>query len=468
MVRKKLFILILLTFSFLNVYGQSDATEDSLLINSLHQQVLTDGKAYEWLEYLSTKIGHRLSGSPQLMAATTYARNLMDGLHLDNIWLQPCQVPYWIRGTKEVCRVVSSPRGNFDLSVLALGNTTGTGHAGVQGQVLKVYSLDELSKLPDSEVKDKIVFFNRAWDETLVNTFQGYGRTVDQRSRGPRLAASKGAAAVLVRSVSTGHDDEPHTGGTFFRKGDRQIPAFALGHKSSELLTQLVSKGKTEIFLQSTSEMRGTADGYNIIGEIKGREFPEEIIIVAAHIDTWDVGDGSHDDGAGCVQSLEVARLFKAINYKPKRTIRIILYTNEENGIAGALAYRDYADKSDEKHIMAIESDAGGHSPHGFFYEAESSVEPSYTQLLNSWQYLMDTYGYVYAKGGSGVDIGPLKPHKLLLMGLMPDSQRYFDYHHSHNDTFDKVNRRELHLGAAAMASIVYLVDKYGTGQIQK
>ena len=207
----------------------------------------------------------------------------------------------------------------------------------------------------------------------------------------------------------------------------------------------------------------GTTDGYNVIGQLTGSKYPDEVIIIGGHLDSWDIGEGAHDDGTGCVQSIEVLRLLQSSGYKPQRTIRAILYTNEENGLAGGKAYKAYAGVAKEKQMMAIESDSGGHSPQGFFYEAEAGISPEFQQSLKEWKVLLEPYGYQFVPGGSGADVGTLRPLKTFLLGLMPDSQRYFDYHHSSNDTFDKVNRRELELGAAAVASIVFLADKYGT-----
>lgn len=442
-----------------NLAAQDES--DNTLIRSLHENAVTDSKAYGWLEYICLNIGHRLSGSPQLAAATHYTKSTMEGLGLDKVWLQPCMVPHWERGNKEECRVINSHLGNFDLNVLALGNTTGTGPNGVKAEVLVVMGLAELEKLNDKDVKGKIVFFNRPFQESALNTFIAYRNTVDQRGRGPQLAAKKGAVAALVRSVSANPDDAPHTGATNFEQGAQQIPCYALGNQSSDLLTELCAGGKVEVFCRSDSRMLDPVEGFNVIGEIRGSKYPDEIIIVGGHLDSWDVGHGAHDDGAGCVQAIEVLRLLKSVNYKPQRTIRAIMYTNEENGLAGGKAYKAYADQSTEKQLMAIESDAGGHSPKGFFYEADAGISPVYNSTLAFWKKVLEPYGYQFIPGGSGSDIGTLKPNKTFLLGLMPDSQRYFDYHHSSNDTFDKVNRRELELGAAAMASIVYLADKY-------
>lgn len=431
-------------------------------IRLLHEAALTRGRSYEWLEFLCKKIGNRLSGSPQLAAATNYTAGVMRSLSFDTVWLQPCKVPHWERGPREICRVTGSAMGSFDLNVLALGNTWGTGPKGLFGEVIAVRSLEELDRMDAEKIKGKVVYFNRPFTETTVSTFEAYGLTVDQRSRGPQLAARKGAIAALVRSVTGADDDQPHTGGSRFDEDGPFIAAYAVGCQSADRLDQALQAGKVTVYCQSESRMLPDADGWNVIGEIRGSESPEEVIIVSGHLDSWDTGEGAHDDGAGCVQSIEALHLLQLTGYKPRRTIRAILYTNEENGVAGGNAYRKYADAASEKHIMAIESDAGGHSPQGFFYESTEVYGKQYASTISKWEASLREYGYRFVAGGSGVDITPLKPLNTFLLGLMPDSQRYFDYHHSANDTFDKVNRRELALGSAAMASILYLADKYG------
>ena len=456
------YCILFLCFSLFTIKAWGQNKTDAEMIATFHEKAVVESKAYEWLEFLCKKIGNRLSGTPQLMAATYYSKSLMEQLNFDSVWLQPCQVPVWIRGEKEECRIVSSKLGSFELKVLALGNSTGTGQLGVEGEVIIVNSLQELEKMDDSKVKDKIVFFNRPFQESALYTGKAYGSTVDQRVRGPQLAAKKGAVAALVRSVTANRDDEPHTGATNFEDGARQIPCYALGTQSSNLLADLNFKSPVRVYCKSTSKMMGTTDGYNVIGQLTGSKYPDEVIIIGGHLDSWDIGEGAHDDGTGCVQSIEVLRLLQSSGYKPQRTIRAILYTNEENGLAGGKAYKAYADVAKEKQMMAIESDSGGHSPQGFFYEAEAGISPEFQQSLKEWKVLLEPYGYQFVPGGSGADVGTLRPLKTFLLGLMPDSQRYFDYHHSSNDTFDKVNRRELELGAAAVASIVFLADKYG------
>ena len=221
----------------------------------------------------------------------------------------------------------------------------------------------------------------------------------------------------------------------------------------------------TRFFFNQNCKVYGDIQSFNVIGEIKGSDFPNEIMVVGGHLDSWDLGDGSHDDGAGCVQSMEVLRLFKATNYKPKRTIRVVLFMNEENGLRGGRKYAEMAKKKKEQHVFALESDAGGFTPRGFSFDCS---DENFAQI-ESWKPLFEPYLiHLFVRGGSGADIGPLKDSNLVLSGLRPDSQRYFDHHHAENDTFEHVNKRELELGAASMASLVYLMYKYGPIPVRK
>ena len=296
----------------------------------------------------------------------------------------------------------------------------------------------------------------------LISTFEAYSKTVDQRSRGAAMAARLGAVGVIVRSMNLRLDDFPHTGAMNY--GDLpnklRIPAAAISTNGAQLLSSMLSlNDNLDFYLKQDCKNFPDVPSHNVVGEIKGSEFPDEIIVVGGHLDSWDLGDGAHDDGAGIVQSMEVLRLFKAMNYQPKRTIRVVLYMNEENGLRGGKAYANYAKSNKENHIFALESDAGGFSPRGFVFEANTSQ----FEQISSWKSYFEPYlANHFQLGGSGADIGPLRNGKTVLSGLRPDSQRYFDYHHAANDTFDAINKRELELGAAAMASLVYLVDQYG------
>lgn len=456
-----LFLSVLPTFSA-KTHAQSVANEEALFIKHIHDVSLTQGKSYDWLKYLTKGIGHRLSGSVGAAAAVEYTRQMLDTLGLDSVWLQPCMVPHWSRGEKEIVRISNSPMGSKDLRALALGNSIGTGPNGVSAEVVEVKSFDELKKLGIEKVKGKIVFFNRPFDPTHLNTFQAYGGAVEQRGQGASEAAKYGAVAAVVRSMSSGLTDEPHTGGLWYQEGVPPIPAVAISTNDAEILSGLLKTGAVSIYIRTTCSNLSDQLSYNVIGEIKGSEKPDEIILVGGHLDSWDVGEGAHDDGTGCAQSMDVMQILKRLNYKPKRTIRCVLFMNEENGLVGGRVYADEAKKKGEYHLAAIESDRGGFTPRGFTMEGDPENFSKRFKVVSAWADLLSPYGLHLKRGGSGADISPLKSHKTLLIGFEPDSQRYFYYHHNAADVFETVNKRELELGVAAMTSLIYLIDKYG------
>ncbi|MEO1515936.1 MAG: M28 family peptidase [Bacteroidota bacterium] len=446
----------------LHLQGQ-DQEEDAFFIRKIYDQALTNGQCYPWLDYLSTQIGGRLSGSPQAAAAVEYTRQMLDSLQLDSVWLQPCMVPRWTRGKAEQVRIVQSDKvGSLDLPALSLGNSPGTGADGLTAEVIEVQSLDDLDQLGKSRIEGKIVFFNRPMDPKQYRTFNAYGGAVDQRVYGPAKAARLGAVAALVRSMTTRQDDIPHTGVTVFPEDQAKIPAIAISTNASNLLSRLLKKESIRVYVESHCKMLPPVQSYNVIGEIRGSEKPEEIILVGGHLDSWDVGGGAHDDGAGCVQSMDVLQLIRRMGYQPRRSIRCVLFMNEENGLVGGLTYAEVSNANNEFHLAAIESDAGGFSPRAFSGDGDPKTFTKYFRRLAKWLPLLEPYGLQFTKTGSGADISPLKSQGGLLLGLRPDSQRYFDYHHTAIDTFDAVNKRELELGTAAMTSLVYLIDKYG------
>lgn len=460
---KAIIFLQSVTFTFCSNAQTSDVSDDAIFIRSIYQTALMDGQSFEWLDNLSTKIGGRLAGSPQAAAAVEFTKQELSSLELDSVWLQPCQVPHWVRGEKELVRIVNSQKmGTVELRGLALGNSVGTGSQGLTAEIIEVAALEDLERIGSSQIKGKIVFFNRPFDAGQLNTFHGYGGAVDQRGSGPSLASKYGAVGAIVRSMTWRSSDIPHTGVTIYEKGVKPIPAIAISTNSADLLSRLLREEPIKVYFRTTCEMLSPKISYNVIGEIRGSVYPGEILLIGGHLDSWDVGGGAHDDGAGCVQSMEVLRILKKMNYRPKRTIRCVLFMNEENGLAGALEYSKVSNAKNEFHLFALESDAGGFSPTGFSCDADESVFVKKFQKLNTWLPLIEPYNLTLRKGGSGADIGPLKSQKGLLCGLRPDSQRYFDYHHNENDTIEAVHPRELSLGAAAMTTMIYLVDKYG------
>lgn len=452
-------------FSFLTIntaiHSQNDT--DAFFIKDIYAHTLTHGEAFNWLSFMSEEIGGRLAGSAGAQSAVDYTETLMNGLMLDEVRLQNCTVPAWVRGQDELAAIINSnSQGTHLLNITSLGNSLGSGSQGIYGQVIEILSLDELKAKSADDIKGKIVFFNRPMDPTNTNTFHAYGGAVDQRARGPAEAAKKGAIGCLVRSMTTRLDDVPHTGVTVFNEGEKHIPAMAVSTNDASLLSKLLQTEDVFVYMENHCSLEKDRPSYNVIGEIKGSEYPDEIILVGGHLDSWDLGGGAHDDGAGCVHALQVLATLKALKYTPKRTIRCVMFMNEENGLGGALSYAKESNEKEEYHMAAIESDAGGFTPRGFGVGGEANTMKEKFPNIRSWVDLLGSYDLFLAPGGGGADINPLKSQGGLLFGLRPDSQRYFDFHHTENDRIEAVNQRELELGAAAMTSLVYLLDKYG------
>lgn len=437
------------------------ATEkkDSTHIKGLFDTALMQGKSYEWLKDLTGTIGGRLSGSPEAAKAVVWGEKLMKEVGLDSVWLQPVMVPHWVRGEKEVASYkVGKIKKN--VPICALGFSVATPEKGITAEVVEVQSLKEAENLGE-KLRGKIVFFNRPFDNTLINTFKAYGGCVGQRVKGAAICGKFGAKAVIVRSMTNGVDDYPHTGTMSYGNLPKKeyIPAAAISSRAANILSADLKKNPNlQFYFKQSCETLPDAPSFNVVGQITGSETPKNIMVVGGHLDSWDLGDGAHDDGTGIVQSLEVAYLYKKNNIKPKNTLRVVFFMNEENGTRGAKKYAELAKLNNEKHIGGLESDAGGHTPRGFSIDANDKN----TATLQSWKKLLAPYGlHDLDKGGSGADISPLKGDEVTLVGYRPDSQRYFDYHHTSTDTFDKVNKRELALGSASMASILYLMDTY-------
>ena len=460
---------ILFLFGFI-LSGQAQMSgpeQDSLNLRKLFDMSLLNGQSYEWLDHLSNQIGGRLSGSVNAQRAVEYTKAELEKLGLDKVWLQPVMVPKWTRGTKEYAYVQPSEGPTNTVNITALGGSVATPETGLRAEVIEVQGIEDLARYGREQIEGKIVFYNRPMRPDLIHTFEAYGGCVDQRYAGAKEAAKYGAVGVIVRSLSHKIDEYPHTGSMSY--GDlpnsQRIPAAAISTKDAEYLSSILKLDpQLNFYYKMNCRNYDDVESYNVIGEITGSEFPEEIIVVGGHLDSWDLGDGSHDDGAGVVQSMEVLRLFKESGLRPKRTLRVVLFMNEENGLRGGNKYAEVAREKNENHIFALESDAGGFTPRGFSFDASDSQ----FKKIQSWEPLFKPYLiHYFEQGGSGADIGPLKGGNIVLAGLRPDSQRYFDHHHAATDTFEAVNKRELELGAATMASLVYLVDKYGFDQIQ-
>jgi len=437
-------------------------TKDERQIKKIYDKALTEGLAYNWLNHLSNQIGGRLSGSVQAQQAVDYTKAQLSDLNLDRVWLQPVDVPKWVRGTPEFAYIETTPGVTSNVPICALGGSVATPLGGLKAKVVEVQGLADLEAMGEERIKGKIVFFNRPMDPRQINTFDSYSGGVDQRYSGAEEAIKYGAVGVLVRSLTLRLDDYPHTGAMSYGETplEKRIPAAAISTNGAELLsTTLKLNPEIKFYFKQNCRQEEDVESYNVIGEITGSEHPEEIILVGGHLDSWDLGDGSHDNGAGCVQSMEVLRLFKLTGYRPKRTIRVVLFMNEENGLRGGNKYQEMALSKKENHIFALESDSGGFSPRGFTFNASDDN----LEHVQSWAPLFEPYlVHFFIKGYSGADIRPLDNGVTVLAGLRTDSQRYFDHHHAETDTFEHVNKRELEFGAAAMASLVYLFDEYG------
>ena len=450
--------LLFIFFISINIFSQEDANT----IRTIYDNSLINGKSYQWLDYLSNQIGGRLSGSLNAEKAVYWTKSELEKIGLDKVWLQPVMVPKWVRGNPEFAYIETAPGKTTNVNICALGGSIATPASGLKANIIEVKDFDDLERLGKSNIEGKIVFYNRPMDETLIDTFKSYGGCVNQRYEGAVHASKYGAVGVIVRSMNLVLDDLPHTGSMTYGDIpiDNRIPSAAISTNDAELLsTMLKLDNDIKFYFKQNCKQFKDVLSYNVIGELTGSEFPDEYIVVGGHLDSWDLGDGSHDDGAGCVQSMDVIRLLKLSGITPKRTIRVVLFMNEENGTRGAKKYAEESFAKGENHIFALESDAGGFSPRGFYFDADQN---NFNQILG-WKDLFKPYLiHFFELGGSGADVGPLKTPNNVLSGLKPDSQRYFDHHHSSSDTFDAINKRELELGAATITSLVYLIDKYG------
>lgn len=437
----------------------SSKDSDSLAVSKIFDEVLVNGMAYENLRTLCTQAPKRLSGSVGAQKAVDVTYNIMKNMGLDSVWLQECMVPHWERGSAEQGEMIVNGKATH-ANICALGGSVATPSDGLTAEVIEVNTFDELKDLGEKKIKGKIVFFNHPFDQRKPNMFEAYGEAVGYRWAGPHMAETFGAVAVIVRSMSSSLDTFPHTGVMRADSLKATIPSAALSTVDAEAMhAALVAGSKVEFRMTMNCQWFEDNKSYNVIGEIRGSEHPEEVIVFGGHLDAWDLSPGAHDDGSGCVQAIEVLRAFKALKIKPKHTIRAVMWMNEENGGRGGEAYAKYSRDHKVKHVAAIESDAGGFTPRGFGITAT----PEQKAKVQSWQPLFYRYGvYDFTSGGGGADIDDLKDSGTPLFGLEPDSQRYFDYHHTEIDTFDKVNKRELHMGAGAMTALVYLIDKYG------
>ncbi|MBI2284710.1 MAG: M20/M25/M40 family metallo-hydrolase [Bacteroidetes bacterium] len=443
---------------FLPLLGMAQ-TGDEARIKQLSDEIMRNGRAYELLRQLTKDIGGRLSGSPQFAKAVQWGKLSMEQNGADKVYLQECMVPHWVRGGQDKAYLVeiNKKKTNQQLDVLALGNSLGSGT--VTGELLAVADFEELEKRKD-EVKGKIVYYNSGFNPTNIKPFVSYGESGIYRRWGASRAAKYGAIGVMIRSLTESTANDPHTGGMAYIDSFPKIPAIAVGPRDADKVWAMSKSSAMKLAMTTNGHFLPDTIGHNVIAELTGTEFPDQIITVGGHLDSWDVNEGAHDDGTGVVQTIEIMRALKAIGYQPKHTIRFVLFANEENGLRGGTKYAAEAKAKGEKHVFALESDAGGFTPRGF------SIQASKAQLekLRSWIPLLSPYGSFEITGdGGGADIGPLNRTLGIPVGeLLPDPQRYFDLHHARSDVFENVNKRELLLGAVNMAGLIYLVDKYG------
>jgi len=449
---KKLFLL------FLFIPACWSAQSDSVMLRKIYDYFLVEAKAYDHLRDLTKRIGGRLSGSQQAADAVVWAQRIMRASLADTVYLQPCMVPHWERGAKEVCHMVNG-KNKTPLKIIALGSSVGTGIRGIEAQVVEVHSFEELEKLGQA-VKGKIVFYNVFFDQRHVYTGTAYGETVKYRALGASYAAKYGAIGVLVRSMSSVADDEPHTGNMRYDTtiSAVKIPAVALGYLSADALHHALMKNKNlSVFLQTHCRQLPPTPSFNVVAQINGT-VDNKILVSGGHLDSWDNGEGAHDDGAGIVQTIEILYLYKSLGIKPRHTIRVVAFMNEENGLAGGKAYAEESERKKEIHLAALETDAGGFTPRGFGVDTLNGLYNTVNQL----KHLFDPYLMLHlTHEGGGADISPLESMGVPCIGFEPDSQRYFDIHHTARDVFEVVNKRELHLGGATIAALIYLLDQH-------
>jgi hypothetical protein len=456
---KKGFLFLLIAFQIC-INGYAQVNQDSIVIKKISDDIFMNGQAYSNLKYLCKKVGPRLSGSTGAALAVEQTARMLKEAGADTVYLQPCMVPKWERGAKEVGTAALSNGKSMPLNIVALGMSVGTPSTGITASVVEVKNFTELEAMGTDKIKGKIVFYNYRMDPRHINTFRAYGEAGVYRSQGPSRAAALGAIGVIVRTLSPVIDDNPHTGATRYDENQPKIPAVAISTMGAEELSKAIAaKQIKQVYIKTNCKQYDDVLSYNVVGEIIGSTYPDEIITVGGHLDSWDLAEGAHDDGTGCVQSIEVLRAIKANIGKPKRTIRAVMFMNEENGLRGGTKYAEIAKEEKKKFIMAMESDAGGFTPRGFGFTANAMQK----EKIMSWKPLFHNYGALeFNEGGGGADIGPLRGLGTALIGLNPDSQRYMDLHHAKTDVFEAVSERELNLGTVVMTAMVYLVAQYG------
>jgi hypothetical protein len=415
---------------------------------------LGSGKAYATLRDLCQVAPHRLSGSEGAERAVLWAKEAMASAGLESVRLEPCSVPKWERGKVASLEVIAPAESRATwLPVLALGGSVATPSSGIEAGVIEVTSFEDLAAKGEG-ARGKIVFFDRPMDPKVLDPFEAYGGAVDQRGRGAVEAAKHGGVAAIVRSMSLAVDDVPHTGAMHYEDGTQRVPTAAVSTAGAERLSALLrAKPDLRLRLRLDCADRGEVPSSNVVGEIRGGKLADEIVLVGAHLDGWDVGQGAHDDGSGCAEVLEAMRLLRALDLRPARTLRAVLFMNEENGTRGARAYREAHRDEVARHVLAIETDRGGFAPRGFSTDAAGDA----LAALRAIAARLEPAGASQLRaGGGGADVSVLQQDRVPLMELLAEPSRYFDVHHSERDTLDAVHPRELELGAAALAVMAF------------
>lgn len=448
----KKILLLLFTVISVNSFAQTDST----FIRKIYDEALEKGEAYENLRSLCKDVGARITGSAEAEMAIKWGEKLLKSYKFDKVYLQEIKVPHWERGTTEAAWIENEKGEILKLDILALGGSIGTNGL-VSGEVIEVLNIEALKKLSENEVKGKIVFLSQAFDKKNIQTFKSYGACYPIRGLGANEAGKLNATAVVIRSLATPEDDFPHTGTMHYDEAANKIPAAAMSTNNATLLSKWLKKGKVTLKMEMDCKTYPDVTSYNVIAEMNGKD--DKVITWGGHLDSWDVGEGAHDDGAGIAHSIEALRILKELGYQPNHKLRCVLFMNEENGNMGGKSYAKIVSEKKEEHICAIESDRGGFLPVGFDVngtDEQLKLVQNFEGLLNNFEL------FRFRKGFGGVDIGPLKEYypNMIQLGMAISSQRYFNYHHTNNDVFENVNKRELELGAAAMATMIYLMDK--------
>lgn len=417
---------------------------------------LTDTEGWDKLTYLTTRIGHRLSGSAQLEQAIDWAATTMRREGLDNVVEQPVLVPHWVRGAESLEVLTPGPRA---LALLGLGGTVATPPEGVTAPVLVVGSFGELERRGRAEAEGKIVVFAVPWE--------GYGRTVQYRASGASRAAALGAVAALVRSATGSSLYTPHTGALRYGEGSPRIPAAAITVEDADWFRRMAAAGEVvTVRLRLEGKTLPDAPSANVIAEIRGSELPGEVVVMGGHFDSWDVGQGAHDDGAACVAAWQALRVIADLGLRPRRTLRVVLWTNEENGLAGARAYREGVGEAVSDHVAAIEMDVGAERPVGFGLgvdgidpdSGDPRYEAAFVRLREIGALLDAIEAGTIERGGGGADIGPLMDSGVPGLSLNTIEKRYFDWHHTHADTLDKVDPLDLRRAIAALGVVGFVL----------